>query len=113
MRTSYPSGRYGAVPEEQRPELQNLLERASRFRSECGCSSGAVFMLISLGMVFAYVAVKPEAGLLDRAVQVLLGLVTVLVASIVGKTAGIGIARFRLALLTRHIATRFPIHGVL
>jgi hypothetical protein len=84
------------------PERGALEARASKYGRACGCSSGALFLLSSVLLVAAYFAAGGGVGMSSAAAA----LVFVVVATLVGKLAGLSLAALRLSLLGRSIGRR-------
>jgi hypothetical protein len=81
------------------PQRADYQRRAIAYQSDCGCSMGAAFMVGSiLGVAIAFTV--------DYRISVfrgVLAVVTVLLATAVGKAVGLALARLRLVLLRRRI----------
>jgi hypothetical protein len=93
------------------PELRDKLlpyaERAKTYRDDCGCSMGSVFLAGALVVltVRGLFCTSPVQGHWPAAFVRCAGIV--FVAGVVGKAAGIGLARVRLGLLNRQLRRRF------
>ena len=107
---AFPEGLVAAFPERE-AELRPLLDRAARYRRDCGCPVGAAFLVASLAVAVAFVARAPAGGIGALLTQVVVALLFVFVAGVVGKLLGIAVARIRLALLCRSLAKRFAVGG--
>jgi hypothetical protein len=77
------------------PERAALEVRASRYAGECGCKLGSIFLAVSLIAVPVFVGVRGDVG----AGTVVVGVLAVFASSLLGKVAGLLLARARLALL--------------
>jgi hypothetical protein len=82
------------------PQRATYQERAIAYQGDCGCSTGAAFMAVSiLGVAIAFAVDRRIA-----VVRIVLAMATVLLATAVGKAVGLAVARLRLALLRHRIA---------
>jgi hypothetical protein len=84
------------------PVTSALQARAARYGRACGCSTGALFLVVSALLVVAYFAAGGEPDVLTAVA----GLGFVAVATIVGKLVGMSLATLRLRLLRRTIDRR-------
>jgi hypothetical protein len=80
-----------------------LVQRAHRYRTECGCAMGAVFMTGAMVAFAVHVVMEGRFTLGHLVVQFLTGVLFVFACSVVGKLAGIGIGRLRYVTLRRRI----------
>ena len=99
-----------SLPEE-RPRLRPYVERAEAYRKDCGCSMGAAFLVGALGLLIldgVLFAGFTRGSVLAVALR---GAALVFGASVIGKLTGLGIARFRLARLDRHLRTEYHVEG--
>jgi hypothetical protein len=92
-------------------ELRPFIERAARYRHDCGCHMGGLFLISSIAIATAYIALSTRSGPIEFGQQVLAGALFVVLATAVGKTVGIALARIRLALLHRELTRRYSIRG--
>jgi hypothetical protein len=84
------------------PERKALEARAVEYGRACGCSEGALFLAVAVVVTAVYVVVW---GAVDLQTGIA-SLVFVFAAALVGKLAGLLLARLRLRLLGRSIARR-------
>ena len=84
------------------PEKEAMQARAARYGRACGCSAGALFLVISALLVVVYFAAGGDFGVLSA----LAGIGFVVVATIAGKLLGLSLATLRLRLLGRSIDRR-------
>ena len=81
----------------------DYLEKIAKYKNECGCALGAIFMTLALVIFSVYALQTVDWNHPDLINIVLSGLVSVLLAAALGKVIGIGIARIRLKLLYRFL----------
>lgn len=96
---------------EERESLRPYVDRATSYGNECGCSMGGAFLVVSLALVILYVFLFNKLDKANLIADVVLGTAFVFIAGIVGKLAGIFIARIRLAMLYRHLRIRYRVEG--
>jgi hypothetical protein len=96
---------------EERENLLPYVARVKVYKNECGCSMSGAFLVGSfcLLILFGFLFNGFEGGYLMT--NALRGTAFVFGAGIVGKLTGIGIARFRLTLLYRHLRARYHLKG--
>lgn len=80
-----------------------LVQRAHRYRTECGCAMGAAFMTVAMIAFAAHVVLERHFTLGHLSRQLLVGAVVVFVCSVLGKVIGIGIGKLRYVTLRRRI----------
>lgn len=78
------------------------LEKINKYKQECGCSLGAIFMMSAV-VVFSVHTFLIDWDNLDLLKLSLFGPPFILLFTAVGKFAGIGIARFKLKLLYEYL----------
>jgi hypothetical protein len=100
------AGLWSALPEE-REKLLPYVEKAKSFRNECGCTLGGVFAVGSMVLLVLRGLFFTHAGGGHWIIAILQGTAFVFGACILGKGAGIGIARIRLGLLYRELRLRY------
>jgi hypothetical protein len=96
---------------EERENLLQYVDRVKAYENECGCSMSGAFLAASFALLILYGFLFKgfEGGYLIT--NALKGTAFVLGAGIAGKLTGIGIARFRLSLLYRHLRIRYHVEG--
>jgi hypothetical protein len=94
-----------------REEILQYVDRAKKYSSECGCSLGAKFLIASIGIFIFYFFHSNDFGIANLLKEILLGILFIFTSSIVGKLTGIGIARMRLALLSKYLISKYHISG--
>lgn len=83
-----------------------LRNRMKAYRKDCGCTMGTVFFLSAILLVIIYLYFNGvDEGHSFR--NTLLGIVFCLCSAVIGKLVGIGIARIRLALLSRRLRLQY------
>lgn len=75
-------------------------ERVSRYRKECGCSSGGIFAAIAMVIFTVYIIFGSYPIGLDTFSY---GFIFIMLSSAFGKLAGIGIAKIKLILLYKFL----------
>jgi hypothetical protein len=83
-------------------ERAALRARARTYDEDCGCAMGATFLILALILVPSYLATSGSSGW-QTAVA---GVAVLVTAPIAGKLTGLMLARTRLALLRRSLASR-------
>ena len=91
-------------------ENQTLSARAEGYRSDCGCGLGGFVMTVAAVACVAWAAVIDTNGMRVASIAPLVGLLAL--AALVGKGAGLAVARWRLLRLAARIETRLR-HDVL
>ena len=87
------------APEPLAPrDRERYLERIDRYRRECGCASGAMFIVAAL-VICLVIATNRDWGEANLLVSALLGVAFVTASGAIGKLFGIALARIKLALL--------------
>ncbi len=85
-------------------ERNQYVDKIKKYRKECGCSMGGLFVIISLAGYVAYTwSVFHEVSLFSAAKIIFTGIVIVFVAGLVGKITGIYLAKIKLLLLYRSL----------
>jgi hypothetical protein len=84
------------------PERATLQARAAAYSSDCGCAMGAAFMAGASLVALLYFVFAHGLGFWPG----LAGLAFVLVATMVGKLAGLLVASLKLAFLRRSLSRR-------
>jgi len=97
-------------PEHSSHILQDM-ERIKQLSTECGCSMGAKFMLVSTGIVGIYIVFFNKFVFPKILMDILIGFTIIFVSSMIGKMLGIGLAKLRLTQLYRSLQSKYPIQG--
>lgn len=93
--------------EDEDPDVVDLRDRARRYATECGCSTGGVFLVVA-ALAAPVVLTLEDAW---NPVTVLWSLLVVAGASLAGKASGMVVATARLQLLRRSLERRTPLVG--
>ena len=91
---------------DDREEMLSYINRAKKYSSECGCSLGAKFLMVSTAIFIVYFFLSNDFAMANLPEEIFLGTLFIFTSTIVGKLAGIGIARIRLALLYKHLTAK-------
>jgi hypothetical protein len=92
-------------------EILSYLDKVKKYSGECGCSLGAKFLVVSLGIFVIYFFAFNDFELANILKTILFGILFIFTSSIVGKLVGIWIARIRLALLYKFLIVKYQIQG--
>ena len=103
-------GGTSAYPEHGSHILEDV-EKIKELSAECGCSMGAKFMLLSIGVVGIYFGFLGEIVFPRILAEILISFIIIFVSSAVGKILGIGLANIRLAQRYRSLKSRYPIQA--
>ena len=85
------------------PAHRRARDRARSYAQDCGCSMGGIFMAAAIAVAVLQWIVSP--GL--EPVRALYALGFVMAAAVAGKAAGLTLARLRLSLLQRSLASEW------
>ena len=88
---------------------QYYVEKIKRYSNECGCSWGAIGMIMSLGAFIIYcffILDLAHAGFLKTS---FLGVAYIFGAGLIGKLMGIARARIKLALLYKKLKNKLTL----
>lgn len=94
---------------ERREALLPYVERAKRYRNDCGCAMSGAFLIAAILAVAAWTLRHGGVGRPGPLAGLALAVAFVFGAGVAGKLLGVGVARLRLALLYR--ALRGPRMG--
>lgn len=92
-------------------EIRRYHERARKYRGECGCSLGAIFLMVSVGISVLFVGLFPARVAHHALHYVGVAIAFVFSSTIVGKLTGISVVRVRLAPLHRQFVSRYHAQG--
>ena len=76
-------------------------EKINRYRNECGCASGVIFMTIALILLAVYLTMHWKY--LDLMSYTFTGLLFIFMCTAAGKLLGMAIAKIRLSLLYKSL----------
>lgn len=82
---------------------RELISRAAQLQTECGCALGGKFFLVGGGFATVYLAQQLHLPLDVFLKRSLLVAPAVFAFSLIGKFAGIGMARFQLGVVRRRL----------
>ena len=99
-----------ALPDE-REQLRPYVERAERYKGECGCSASGAFLAATLGALAVYGLFFHGLSRHTLPGDALWAASLTFGAGVVGKLAGIGVARLRLAVMYRRLRARYQFQG--
>lgn len=95
----------------RRDELLPYVAEVKKYSSECGCSLGGKFLIASAALwALRWIFFTPHSSA-NVLKQILLGILFVFCSSILGKLAGITVAKIRLALLYQHLRFKYGLEG--
>jgi hypothetical protein len=94
-----------------REEIFLYMDKVKKYSSECGCSMGAKFLMVSIGIFLIYFFRSNDFGVANLLKEFLLGILFIFTSSIIGKLIGIGIARLRLVLLSKYLIRKYRVLG--
>lgn len=81
-----------------------VAEKIMRYRNECGCASGAIFMTIALILLAVYLSLYWQR--IELLPVTLEGLLFIFLCTAMGKLLGMFIARIQLSLLYKSLIER-------
>jgi hypothetical protein len=102
--------RWVANPAE-REALRSYVDRAKAYRNECGCAMGGTFVAATLVTLILYGFLFRQFTIEHWFLDAVVSAACLFGAAFLGKTTGIGLARFRLMLLGRELRLRYSVQG--
>jgi len=94
-----------------REKILLYVDRVKKYSNECGCSMGAKFLMASIGIFLIYFFHSNDCGIANLLKEFLFGMLFIFTSSIIGKLIGIGIARIRLARLSKYLIGKYHVLG--
>ena len=96
---------------DKRDELLPYVAKVKKYSSECGCSLGGKFLLISIALCLVRFFLVPPLGFASLLKQASIGIPFVFISSIAGKLIGISLAKINLALIHRDLIAKYGLEG--